>query len=53
MKLNKEPRELGEYYEEEGFDWIFFFVWGALILGAIIVYAEVTGTADAFINSFE
>jgi hypothetical protein len=53
MKINKEPRERGDYYEPEGFDWIFFLVCAAVILGIVIVYVEVTGTADALINSFE
>lgn len=51
MKLNKIPRELGDYYEPESFDWLFFGAMIALLVGVAFVAIEVTGFADYLISS--
>jgi hypothetical protein len=52
MKLNKEPRELGDWYEVDA-GWGFYIAVFAVIVGLVILVAEWSGLADAFISSFE
>lgn len=40
MRIPKEPRELGDYYEPEGFDWIFFLTITGVIVLVIIAYVK-------------
>ena len=51
MKLNKQPRELGEYYEEDAPTWFYPFIVISVVIGLLILFIEYSGVADQIINS--
>ena len=51
MKFNKEPRELGDWYEPE-VTLTYTLTLVAVVVGTVVLFLEFSGLADYIINSF-